>query len=99
MTTDSYSGVIVEYGFSKRPSTPIRLNCSRCRSRYFSAFQTHIDGLHLELLAPQSLIDFDLDRQAVAVPSRDVGSIEAGHIFRLHDEVFQALIQRVAQMD
>src|SRR3954470_1409855 len=36
--TDSYWGDIVEYGSSQRPNTPIRLNCSRCRSRYFSAY-------------------------------------------------------------
>src|SRR5438046_133241 len=32
---------MVEYGFSKRPSTPIRLNCSSCLSRYFCAYLRH----------------------------------------------------------
>src|SRR5947209_2397349 len=40
-TTDSYSGVMVEYGRSNLPNTPIRLNCSRCKSRYFSAYFRH----------------------------------------------------------
>src|SRR4051812_20564346 len=36
--TDSYFGVIVEYGSSQRPKMARRLNCLRCMSRYFSAY-------------------------------------------------------------
>jgi hypothetical protein len=32
--------------------------------------------VHLELLAAQLLIDFDLDREAVAVPARDIWRVE-----------------------
>ncbi len=56
-------------------------------------------GRHFELFAPQLLVHLDLDRQPVAVPAGDVGGVEAGHGFGLDDKVFQALVERVAQVD
>ena len=64
-----------------------------------AALEAHIDGLHLQFFAAQFLINLDLDRKPVAVPTRDVGGIEPGHILGLDDEVFQALIQRMPQVD
>ena len=40
-----------------------------------------------------------LDRQAMAVPSRHIGGVEAGHRFRFDDDVFQNLVERMADMD
>ena len=57
------------------------------------------DGVHLELLAAELLVDLDLDGQAVAVPAGDVGRVEAGHGLGLDDEVLEALVERVAQVD
>ena len=54
---------------------------------------------HLQLLAAQLLVDLDLDGQAVAVVAGDVGGVEAGHGLGLDDEVLQALVQRVAQVN
>ena len=50
-------------------------------------------------LATELLVDFDLDGKAVAVEARDVRGIEAGHGFTLDDEVLEALIQGMAQME
>ena len=57
------------------------------------------DGVHLQLFAAKLLVHFDFDGQAVAVPSWDIGRVEAGHGLRLDDEVLQALVQGVAQVD
>ena len=57
------------------------------------------DGVHLELFAAELLIDFDLDGEAVAVPAGDVGGVEAGHGFGLDDEVFDAFVQGVAEVN
>ncbi len=59
----------------------------------------HLDGRHLQLLAAQRFVDFDFDGQAVAVPAGDVGRVVAQHGARLDDKVFQALVERVAEVD
>ena len=41
----------------------------------------------------------ELDRQAVAVPARDVGGVEAGHGLRLHDQVLEHLVEGGAHVD
>ncbi len=55
--------------------------------------------VHLELFAAELLVDLDLDGQAVAVPAGDVGGVEAGHGLGLDDEVLDALVERVAEVD
>ncbi len=57
------------------------------------------DGVHLELFAAEFLVDLDLDGEAVAVPAGDVGRVEAGHGLGLDDEVLDALVERVAEVD
>ena len=57
------------------------------------------DGVHLELFAAELLVDFDLDGEAVAVPAGDVGGVEAGHGLGLDDEVLEALVEGVAEVD
>ena len=57
------------------------------------------DGGHFELLAAELLVDFDFDGEAVAVPAGDVGGVEAGHGLGFDDEVLDALIERVAEVD
>ena len=54
---------------------------------------------HLELFAAQLLVDLDLDGQAVAVVAGNVGRVESGHGLRLDDEVLQALVEGVAEVD
>ena len=57
------------------------------------------EGVHLQLFAAELLVDLDLDGQAVAVPAGDVGGVEAGHGLRLDDEVLDALVEGVAEVD
>ena len=45
----------------------------------FAALFAHGERIHVELLAAQLVVNFDLDGQAVAVPSRHKGSVEAAH--------------------
>ena len=42
--------------------------------------------------------DVVLDGQAVAVPARDIGGLEAHHGLMLHDDVFQYLVQGMAHV-
>ncbi len=44
-------------------------------------------GRHLKLFTAELLVDLDLDGQAVAIPARDVGGVEAGHGAGFDDEV------------
>ena len=52
-----------------------------------------------ETLARWKAIDLQFDRQAVAVVADDVRRIESGHRARLHDDVFQNLVERGAEVD
>ncbi len=45
------------------------------------------------------LVYFNFDGEAVAVPTRDVGGVEAGHGFGFDDEVLNALVEGVAEVD
>ena len=57
------------------------------------------DGLHFEFFAAELLVDLDLDGEAVAVPAGDVGSVKAGHGLGLDDEVLDAFVEGVAEVD
>src|SRR6185437_587797 len=57
------------------------------------------DGVHLQLFAAELLVYFNFDGEAVAVPSGDVGGIEAGHGLGFDDEVLDALVEGVAEVD
>ena len=57
------------------------------------------EGVHVELFAAELLIDFDFDGEAMAVPAGDEGGVEAGHGFGFDDEVLDALVEGVAEMD
>ncbi len=48
---------------------------------------------------PCSYFDLVLDRQAVAVPARHVGRVEAGQRLRADDDVLEDLVDRVADVD
>ena len=66
-----------------------------------AAFLTEIDDVHLVLvlaLLAVLLFDLPLDGQAVAVPAGHVARVEAHHLMRPHDHVFDGLVQRVTDM-
>ena len=50
-------------------------------------------------LHPKTFLDLMLNRQPVAVPSRNIGAIHSGHELRFHDEVLQDLVQGRSDMD
>ncbi len=57
------------------------------------------DGVHLAHLGSELLVDLLLDRQAVAVPARHVGRVEAEHRAAPDHAVLQDLVHRRAEMD
>ena len=67
--------------------------------RVFAALLPERGGIQLGPDLAPLLLDRDLDRQAVAVPARDVGRIEAGHRLRLDDDVLEDLVDRMAKVD
>ena len=54
---------------------------------------------HLARFGPEFAVDAVLDRETMAVVSRNVGRIKAGHRARLHDKVLQDLVERGAKMN
>ena len=67
--------------------------------RVGAAGSEHLRNRHFELFAAELLVDLDLDGQAVAVEAGNVGGVEAGHGLRLDDEVFQTLVEGVAEVN
>ncbi len=65
----------------------------------FPARLADLQRVHLQLLASERFVDFNFDRQAVTVPSGHIRSVKTRHIVRFDDEILQALVERVAQMD
>ena len=59
----------------------------------------HRRDRHLKLFAAELLVDLDFDGQAVAVEAGNIGCIEAGHGLRLDDEILEAVVERVTQVD
>ena len=58
-----------------------------------------LHGRHLGLARAQVVIHFDFDGQAVAVPARHVGRVEARHGLGLDDEVLEDFVEGGAQVD
>ena len=56
------------------------------------------NGVLVLLLRPVLLLDLPLDRQAVAVPARNVVGVEAAHLAGAVDHVLEDLVQRGADM-
>src|SRR6185369_6521334 len=68
----------------------------------FPAFLAEVDDRHFVLVLAGLailLLDHPFDRQAVAVPARNVEGVLARHLLRAVDHVLQDLVQRVADMD
>jgi hypothetical protein len=61
-----------------------------------TAFRLHLVAWQV---APELLLDGVFDRQAVAVPARDVGGIHALELARLDDHVLEDLVDGVAHVD
>ena len=90
-------------GWSQSPMTPSRSNSARWMSRYFvrvrAARLAERDRAHLPLLRAEVLVDPQLDRQAVAVPARHVGRVEAREAAAAHHHVLEDLVERGAEVD
>ena len=103
MTTDSYSRRHCGVGIIKTPKHPDPLELLTLQIeellRILAAFQADVLRVHLQLFSTQLLVDFDFDRQTMAIPSGHVRRVESRHGSRLHDEVFQTLVQGVPEMD
>ena len=102
----SAGNAIVEYGCAQSPSTPRRLNSSRCTSihllREGAALAAELDDRHRVLvLAPGAvvLLDLPFDRQPVAVPARHVVRVVPEHLLRAHYKVLENLVERVPDVD
>src|SRR5690606_6550658 len=65
----------------------------------FAALLPELGGVQLDPDLAVLFLDRDLDRQAVAVPARDVRRIEAGQVARLDDDVLEDLVDRMAKLD
>ena len=63
-----------------------------------TALPAHLGDAHPLLLGPELPIDLELDRQSVAVPSGDVGRVEARHGARPDDEVLENLVEGCSEM-
>ena len=57
------------------------------------ARQADLGGVHLELLFAELLVDLDLDRQSVAVPSWDIGRVESAMVLDLTMKSFSVLLR------
>src|SRR5690606_21699312 len=69
------------------------------RLRVLAALLPELDRIELHPDLAVLLLDRDLDRQAVAVPARHVGRVEAREVLRLDDDVLEDLVDRMAQVD
>ena len=95
---------IVRYGCSQSPITPRRL---KSRALYRRSVRRRIRGTSARNGSASSFTPTlpcffstaSLDRQAVAIPARHVGRIEAGHQLRLDDDVLEDLVDRMADVD
>jgi hypothetical protein len=68
--------------------------------RVFAAETPDLDDPHLCFPFPSELLlDFELDRQPVAIPARTVRSTPPGQMAVLENDVLQHLVQRVADVD
>ena len=67
--------------------------------RVRAAGAAEVHHAHLPLLRAQLAIHLELNREAVAVPARDVRRVEAGHRARADHEVLDRLVQGRAEMD
>jgi hypothetical protein len=64
-----------------------------------TARAAEVGDRHVALLRTELAIDFELDRQAVAVVADDVRRVEPGHRARLDDQILQDLVERRAEVD
>ena len=64
-----------------------------------AAFLAEFNRVQLDPDLAPLLLDRDLDRQAMAVPARNVWRVETRHRLGLDDDVLEDLVDRVAKMD
>ena len=67
--------------------------------RVAAAFAPEIEGAHLGLLGAETAIDLQLDRQAVAIPARQVGRVEPGHRSTANHDVLEDLVEAGPQVE
>ncbi len=68
-------------------------------ARVLAALLPEFDRVQLHADLAELLLDGDLDRQAVAIPARDVRCVEARQVLGLDDDVLEDLVDRMAQVD
>ena len=67
--------------------------------RVLAALLTEFGRRQLLARFAVQLFNLQFDRQAVAVPTRHIRRVEAGHPFRLDDNVFENLVNRVTNVN
>ena len=83
------------------PAQPLELRAHHLDvlERVSGAGTSKIGHAHRALLGAELAVDPQLDRQAVAVPARDVRRVETGHAAAFDDEILQDLVERVPDMN
>ena len=67
--------------------------------RVLAALLAELSGGYLAAGLSDLLLNLELNREPVAVPARDIGSIIAGERLRLEDDVLQDLVDGMPEMD
>ena len=67
--------------------------------RVAAAFAPELEGAHPGLLRSEIAIDLQLDGQAVTVPARQVGGVEADHRPAADDDVLENLVETGPQVE
>ena len=67
--------------------------------RVLAALLTELSGGYLAAGLSDLLFNLELNRETVAVPARDIGSVIAGERLRLEDDVLQDLVDGMPEMD
>ncbi len=63
------------------------------------ALGTDLRHAHRRFAFSEFLIDLELDGQPMAIPARNIGSIEARHRLRLDDEILQDFVERCPEVN
>jgi len=92
---------IVEIAFDAQTLELFGLNPDPCLGKITAFLAEFVDRHFVLVLALGAilLLDLPLDRQAVTIPARHIVGIKTAHLERARDDVFQDLVERMADMD